>query len=149
MSLQTIDISSGISSNVVGDIQTMFVAHPKHHLVNESFINGQYLSSETLILPSFQLTIENQHYDLIPYSEIILTTDCLSSLTFTEKDLGIAYVPDYIARAKLLAQRLKVLDVNSLEFNNIHSLMLYYRTDFICQDIINATLTGLKEWFGY
>ena len=45
LSLQTMDISSGVSSNVAGDIQIMFVAYSKHHLVNESLINGQYLSS--------------------------------------------------------------------------------------------------------
>lgn len=149
LGLQTTEISPDLRASVVGDVQTMFIAHSQHRLMNYSNINSLMLSSETMIYPSHLGNSGEGQYKRVSVSEVMLVTDYSLSLALAEKGMGIAYVPDHIARPYLLSQRVIALDVNSNEFNNVHSLMLYCREGSVDLELSKLLISSLKEWFGY
>lgn len=149
LGLQSTSIPVGLRGCVVGDVQTMFIAHPEHHLAKENNIDSLMLASETMIYPSCFGNNQEEQYACISASETILVTDYSMSLSLAEKGIGIAYVPDHIVRSSLLSHSVVALDVNNNEFNNIHSIMLYCRENCIDMNIYKIIIDTLKEWFGY
>lgn len=149
LGLHTTEVAADLRASVVGDVQTMFIAHSQHRLANYSNINGLMLSAETMIYPSYLGNSGEDQYKRISVAEVMLVTDYTLSLALAEKGMGIAYVPDHLARPYLLSQRVIALDVNLNEFNNVHSLMLYCRESSADLDLSKLLTSSLKEWFGY
>lgn len=139
----------GLQGCVVGDLQTMLIAHPQHWLAQQRNIDAFQLDGETLIYPAFPDENNDHRYPLHASAEAMLVTDYTLSAMLAKKGLGIACVPDHIARPELLAKRVVALDVNNDEFNNLHSLMLFWRESEDDAALRSLIVGSLKEWFGY
>ncbi|MDO6541567.1 LysR family transcriptional regulator [Photobacterium sanguinicancri] len=136
-----------LSGLIVGEEQVMILAHPSHPLLNEALVDSQQLLLHTLIIPSFLQSISFQG-NSSPF-DTITTSDFELALTLAKSNLGIAYLPEHVARKALHRRDLCQLSINWEEFTQSIPLMLHFRTDFAYPDIKLRLVEGLREWFGY
>ncbi|MEH6453743.1 MAG: LysR family transcriptional regulator [Psychromonas sp.] len=136
-----------IGGLIVGQEQVMMVAHPSHPLVGNEVIDSQQLLPHTVIVPEF---VQSKGYrDSFQPIVSITTPDFQLALALAIEDMGIAYIPEHIARPAIHNKQVFQLPINWDEFSQQVPLMLYFRLDYAYPSIKQQLLEGLREWFGY
>jgi DNA-binding transcriptional LysR family regulator len=137
-----------IGGLVVGTEQVVLVAHPKHSTSDYSILDSTHLLSERLIYPKYLMPgnkLKKHSFAL----DTINTPDFQLALELTKQGLGVAYLPEHVARQAVLNKEVVALDLNWEEFSQQLSLMMFYRLDYPFPDITQTLVDGLRNWFGY
>ncbi|MBM7036051.1 LysR family transcriptional regulator [Vibrio ulleungensis] len=139
---------SGLGGKRVGEEQMLLVVHPDHPLTDVDCIGTRELVAQTLILPNSLKPIDSSKEEPIAM-ETIWTPDFQLGLDLARHKLGIAYLPEHIARPSILKKEVVSLNFDWQELDQQQPLMLLYRTDYAYPEVTQTLLIALREWFGY